>query len=377
MEAHRHKSPKKKKENKFLTWLRGWPIDWVAVVAFIAVFSATLVAMMPTPEGEKSPVVEVVTGDTTIVEAEARLSKEMTPITLDEASPLYEYFMSADRVNIMLLGINEGMTDTIMVATYDMENQKVDIISIPRDTYYYRGSSYKEYAFHKINAIYHSQGVVKLAEAVSSTLYGMPIHYYAAVDYKGVVEIMDALNDGKGIKFNVPFHMKYDDTTKGYELHIDIPAGEQTIDSSNVMQLLRFRKTNPKYAAQGYKGYPGGDIQRIQLQQDFVKEVAKQALKPSNIVDVSKVILENIESDMTYSMATKVATKAMNFDFSNVTTHMLPGTDKIISELSFWVADETQVYDMLGGIFIPGYGEEEPAAEEGAEGETTAEGSAQ
>ena len=155
-----------------------------------------------------------------------------------------------------------------------------------------------------------------------------------------------------GVKFNVPFHMKYDDTTKGYELHIDIPAGEQTIDETNVMQLLRFRKTNPSYQAQGYHSYPGGDIQRIQLQQDFITAVAKQALKPGNIGDVAKVILDNVESDMTYSMATKIAAKAVNFDFSSVNTHLLPGSDKIIQELSFWVADDTELYNMLLEIFV-------------------------
>jgi len=53
----------------------------------------------------------------------------------------------------------------------------------------------------------------------------------------------------------------------------------------------------------------------------------------------------------------------MKMDFSNVSTYTLPGTDKIISELSFWVADETQVYELLCQIFIPGYGIEETTDE--------------
>jgi len=111
------------------------------------------------------------------------LLKDMTPIALDEGSSFYELFQSQKRVNVLCLGVNDGMTDTIMLASYDMENQRVDLISIPRDTYYYRGAGFKDFANHKINAIYSSQGVVKLAEVVSEILYGMPIHYYAIAEY--------------------------------------------------------------------------------------------------------------------------------------------------------------------------------------------------
>ena len=93
-----------------------------------------------------------------------------------------------------------------------------------------------------------------LAEAVSKVLNGMPIHYYMAVDYEGVGNIVDAIG---GVWYDVPFHMKYDDTTKGIEdLHIDIPAGRQHLDRENAVEFLRFRKTNDYYKRQGYHGYP-------------------------------------------------------------------------------------------------------------------------
>lgn len=279
----------------------------------------------------------------------ASLLRDMNPIAVDEGSPFYEMFQRQQRVNILCLGVNDGMTDTIMLMSYDMDNQKVDIISIPRDTYYYRGSGYDSWAHHKINAIYSARGVVQLAETVSEMLHGMPIHYYAIVEYDDVKEVMKTIG---GVQMNIPFHMKYDDTTKGHELHIDIPEGNQIIDSSNVMEFLRFRHTNPWFARQGYKSYEGGDIQRQELQQEFVKKVIAECLKAGNIADVAKIALQNVESDMTYGMAAKIALKAMDgLSAENVKSYMLPGYAGILHELSFWIPYEDQVIDMLNEVY--------------------------
>ncbi len=277
------------------------------------------------------------------------LAQDMEKVEIDYTSDFFEAFQGSDRVNILLIGINDGMTDTIMVASYNFIDQNVNIISIPRDTHYYRGPGYASYASHKINAIYNSQGMAKLAGAVSEILYGMPIHYYAMVNYKGVQNIMDVIG---GVQMEIPFHMKYVDSTPGLELYIDIPAGKQTIDSSNVMQFLRFRHTNPSLAAQGYKSYPGGDIQRIQMQQEFVVKVIKECLKAGNIMDVMQVALDNVESDLTYAMAAKIAFTAMKgLSGENVHAYTLPGYDTILHELSFWQPDETGINDLLQTIY--------------------------
>lgn len=360
------------KSMKFLEWLRGWPFDWVSLVMFVCVFIASMLIFLPLSRGDAS-LAEALTGKGTIFNPEVddeggavRLSKDMSLLVADESSPLYEYFMSGDRVNILLIGINDNMSDTIMLATYDMEDQKIDIIAIPRDTHYYRGSDWGNYAFHKINSVYRTEGIVTLAQYVSSLLYGIPINYYVTVDYDAVVKIMDAVG---GVKINIPFHMKYDDTTKGHELHIDIPAGLQTIDSTNVMQFLRFRKANPSYAAQGYQSYPGGDIQRIEMQQEFIKAVIKECLRLKNLGKVTDVALECIKSDLTYNAAAAIVGRAMSgLDGDAVDTHVLPGEDRLLHEFSFWVSDEGATLQLLEDIFIPASEPETPEGQEGNPG---------
>ncbi|HHX92997.1 MAG TPA: LCP family protein [Clostridiales bacterium] len=305
-------------------------------------------------------------GDSTVFETEERLMDDMVPIVVDENSPFYEVFQSKDRVNFLLMGVSERMTDTLMLASYDMVNQYINMISIPRDTFYFR-PGYSPYAANKINSIYNSQGVSAVAEAVSTILYGMPIHYYAIVEYSDIRKVMDVVG---GVKVNIPFHMKYIDTTKGKELYIDIPAGEQTIDSSNVIEFLRFRKTNPAFARQGYKSYDAADIRRIQTQQEFVKAVLKECLKVGNLADVARVTLQNVESDLTYAMAGKLVLKAMSgLSSDNVSAYTLPGRDKMMHELSFWVADEEKIGEMLMEIYSLEAEAEDVEGENGEGGE--------
>jgi len=167
---------------------------------------------------------------------------------------------------------------------------------------------------------------------------------YAIVEYEDIEKVMDVIG---GVEVDVPFDMIYDDPTDTPPLHIRIYAGEQTIDSSNVMEYLRYRK-----------GYRNGDIGRIQVHQEFVKKVIKECLKAGNILDVAKVAVENVESDITYSMAISVATKAFKLSGDSINSYVLPGTDAMIQGFSFWQPNEDGIFAMLEEIYRIGSGEE-------------------
>ncbi|MCF0150469.1 MAG: LCP family protein [Firmicutes bacterium] len=359
----------------------GFVIYLSAIVAFALMFvfstaALTLYRMGTTEEeiivtGEDGEVIKQTTSSPFTIfhttETDERLSRDMTPIVVDESSPFYEAFKTQDRVNVLLMGLADGNTDTIMLASYDMENQKVSIISVPRDSFV-EVESYKSYAENKINAQYRKNGVVGTATAVSQLLYGMPIHYYVIVGYEDVRAIMDIIG---GVEVEIPFHMKYDDTTPGKELHIDIPKGLQTIDSSNVVEFLRFRHTNPWWAEKGYKSYTTGDIGRTAVQREFVQKVLSECLKKNNLLDVVKFSLENVESDLTLTTAIKVAKKAASgLSAENIEMYSMPGHDTMLHNLSFWINDEEQVYTMLEQI----YGLAEPEEGSTEEGQPEKEG---
>ena len=320
-------------------------INKKAIIIAIAVFLVATAALTMLRGGEDGEFLNIPIFE----QSETKLSKDMTPIVVDETSPFYEVFQSKDRVNVLLLGVNQGMTDVIMVCSYDMENQYVNLISVPRDTFHYRPGWDANYAGNKINAIYHSEGVAPLATAVSEILYGMPLHYYAVVEYEDIRKVMEVIG---GVEVDVPFDMIYDDPTDTPPLHIRIYAGKQTIDSSNVMEYLRYRKGN------NGSGYRNGDIGRIQVHQEFVKKVLKECLKAGNILDVAKVAVENVESDITYSMAINVGKKATKLSGDSINSYVLPGMDAMIQGYSFWKPNEEGVQAMLQEIYRIGSGEE-------------------
>lgn len=308
------------------------------ITSFLLAFVIAVAAMLPV-----RIVVKKIAGARVFnPDADIILQPDMENVEVDKTSPFYDEYKSTDRINVMLVGLATGNTDTIMVASYNTKDQRVDIISVPRDTYYAR-SNYTNYAYNKINSIYRSEDIKGLAKACSELLYGMPIHYYAIVEYDDIRKIMDAIG---GVYVDVPFRMKYDDPTADPPLHIDIPQGHVLIDSSNVEEYLRFRHGNP-----GYSSYYNGDLGRIQAQQAFVKIVLKKCLSMRNITDVATVALHNIQSDVTYAAVAQVATKALNgLSADDIYTHRLPGYDATLHNLSFWMPDETKIYDLLEEI---------------------------
>ena len=277
-----------------------------------------------------------------------------------------EVFGTDNRVNVLLLGLNHKMADTIMVASFHTEEKTIDLISVPRDTYYER-SEFKSSSTQKINSIYNTEkedGMKKLAKAVSDVLQGMPLHYYMAVDYQGVGNIVDAMG---GVEFHVPFHMKYSDPTDDPPLYIDVEEGLQVLDGENVMEFLRFRKTN----VPGYKGYPDGDEGRIRTQQAFMIAAFEQAME-GDLLKIAGAVFENVDSDFTWGTVAKLVAKAMGTEPIEVTTWTVPGeaymsaTKRDSTRLSFYFPDEEKLAEMMDVIYN-GPVEEPPAEEESAE----------
>lgn len=287
-------------------------------------------------------------GNISLFNSSDNLMKEM-PVLVDENSPFFESFKDAKRVNILLMGTNQRLSDTLILASYDMENKKVDLISIPRDTYFER-DGYNSPAERKINAAYGAGKALGSATAVSEVLMGMPIHYYAVVDYKGVANIVDSMG---GVPVNVPFHMVYNDPYAKPQLHIDIEEGYQVLSGEKAVQFIRYRH-----------GYTEGDIGRVKAQQEFMKAAFSQALS-LKLPAVASTVFQNVESDITLGMATKIATKAVGLTSESITTYLLPGHSQTINGASYWISDPDLIEQMLLTIYAPKAAADEtsPAAE--------------
>lgn len=278
--------------------------------------------------------------------------EEDFPVIVNEDSPFFEAFTDKKRVNVLLLGLNDGLSDTIMLASFDTKAKHVDLISIPRDTYYHREGHNGE-AENKINAAYR-KNPLNTAKAVSEVLLGIPINYYAVIDYDGVETIVDAMG---GVPMTIPFNMKYSDPYDTPPLVINIPKGDTVLDGEHAVQFLRYRK-----------GYVEGDIGRVKAQQEFMKSAFKQMLS-LNLPKIAKKIFENVESDITIGTATALATKAMGISSSDITTYLLPGTP--LPDAPYYVIPDAEgTAEMINQIYSiepepePGEGTGEEAAAE-------------
>lgn len=107
------------------------------------------------------------------------------------------------RTNVLLLGMRgEGvaggglLADTIMIASFKGDEDKVALISIPRDLYV---KIPNENYHAKINSVYaHGEdsgrggGITQMKQVISE-ITGQPIHYVATINFAGFEQLIDAV----------------------------------------------------------------------------------------------------------------------------------------------------------------------------------------
>ncbi|MBF4695641.1 LCP family protein [Fusibacter ferrireducens] len=280
--------------------------------------------------------------------------KPQEPIVeVDTRTELQKLADSSNRVNVLAFGLNDSLADTMMFISFDPDEQKIDILSIPRDTYHHV-EGFNNPGQKKMNAVYGMKevgGVNGMKKYVSEFL-GVPIDYYVKVDFKAVQAVVDVLG---GYKVKVPFDMDYDDVWASPELHIHLKAGTQTLDGKETVKFLRFRKNNDGTISEG-------DIQRIPRQQAFVNTMIKKALSAQLPSVMNTIINSNyVKTDMTIEDALGYAVKAAGMKTDQISFYTVTGEDKKINGLDYWIHDPAELESTLLKI----YGTEKKAEENG------------
>ena len=202
---------------------------------------------------------------------------------------------SKDYWTVLILGRDTGgggNTDTMLLASYDVTNQKATVMSIPRDT-----MVNIPYDVKKINGVYNyggggEAGIQYLYKEISQ-LVGFEPDYQVVVEWEAVGQIVDAMD---GVWFDVPRNMNYDDPLQN--LHIHQEKGYRLLSGEDAMEVLRYRCDNDKRY-----GYPEGDVGRIKTQQAFLSAMVEQLLKVENVPKIRQfiqVFQDNVETDLTF-----------------------------------------------------------------------------
>ncbi|MDG2992259.1 LCP family protein [Candidatus Synechococcus calcipolaris G9] len=221
----------------------------------------------------------------------------------------------------------EGLSDTMLLVRFDPRDQRLTILSIPRDTLTWipgRGDA-------KINEANALGGPALAAQTVSELLGDVPIDRYLRINVQGISKLVDALG---GVTIHVPKDMRYQDMSQ--RLNIDLQEGRQHLDGEKALDFLRFRYDEL------------GDIGRVQRQQSFMRALIEQTAQPDTLgrlPQILGVIRENLDTNLTVQELASLAGFMAQVPRSRVQMLMLPGDFNGTGreEISYWLPSYRQI----------------------------------
>ncbi len=197
------------------------------------------------------------------------------PASVSAADPQTKVsFERQDRINFLLMGVDlrpgergPARTDTMIIVTLDPGSKTVGMLSIPRDLWV----PIPGYGENRINTAYfmgdardYPGGGPALAKKTIQYNFGIPIHYYIAINFVGFRKLVDEIG---GITIDVPKEINdpsFPDDTYGYRT-LFIPKGLQHMDGQMALDYARTR-------------HGDSDFNRMRRQQQVIKAVKDQAL---------------------------------------------------------------------------------------------------
>lgn len=149
-----------------------------------------------------------------------------------EKTPIYD----SDIIDILILGENQDLTDTIIIASIHPKRKNITLISIPRDIVY-KG--------RKLNELYKKYGIGKLNEAIRE-ITGLTIDKYVSIQFEGFIQLVDQLN---GITLNVEKEIldnQYPGENFSYKT-VHFQQGIQIMDGKKALEYARSRKSSSDF----------------------------------------------------------------------------------------------------------------------------------
>ncbi len=224
-----------------------------------------------------------------------------------------------DRINILLLGVDKResedvpRSDTIIIVTIDPLTRDVAMLSIPRDLLV----TIPGYGDTKINAAYSygAQTEVTGPGLVRATIeynFGIPIHYFAEVDFDGFVRIVDTLG---GVTVDVPAPIK-DDEYPGerYDYtRIYFPTGLQHMDGRTALRYVRTR-------------HDDNDFARGARQQQVLQALREQGIRLNLIARADKLLAQladTVRTDLSPTEVLALAKLGTEIDRGKIRTYSL------------------------------------------------------
>ncbi len=237
-----------------------------------------------------------------------------------------------EALNILLLGVDKrdgdaGRSDTMMILTLNPQKEKMQILSIPRDT---RTTIVGRGVEDKINHAY-AFGFTDMSVATVENMLDIELDYFVEMNMEGLSELIDELGgitvqnelDWQG---NNGFHY-----SKG-ELHLD---------GSETLGYARMRKEDPE-----------GDFGRTARQRQVVEAAID---KGANIASVGKIrgfidiLGNNMGSNMDFEDMRNLLSNYAEAH-RNTSQYMLQGSGTTIDGIYYYQVSDEELAKVNGMI---------------------------
>ena len=175
-----------------------------------------------------------------------------------------------ERENILILGVDsrgedKARTDTMMIFSWDKQNNDVKVISFMRDIY----ADIPGHQSYKLNTAFYL-GEVQLLKDTMKGMFGLPIHHYALIDFSSFESLVDIIApDG------VPVNVEKDMSEK---IGVTLNKGQQNLNGQELLGYARFRSDAE------------GDFGRVGRQQLVMEILKDELLSIENIPNLPKFI---------------------------------------------------------------------------------------
>lgn len=268
-------------------------IIFVVEILIIAVMLALVWKVFQTTEAAEGPHLVEIQEDDIIInpEVQENLNQGIAGEEEDKAKGYW---------NIALFGVDAtkpeqlykgSRSDTIMIASINMDNGEIKLVSVYRDTYLNRGND----TYGKCNAAYASNGAPQAMSMLNMNL-DLAITDFVTVDYHAIKAAVDGLG---GIWLDVDKEeIKH---INNYQTSIirdtDIPQSEYVAVTETGYQLVNGLQA-AAYCRIRYGG--GDDFKRAERQREVIKAMEAQAKTKSigELTDLLPKVLQYVYTDI-------------------------------------------------------------------------------
>lgn len=247
----------------------------------------------------------------------------------------------SQKMTILLMGVDSNglntdpflgtRSDTMMLVSIDPCENKVGVVSIPRDS----RVRIPNHGVDKINSA-HAFGGAPLSVQTVREAFGVPCDHYIEVDTGGLKKLFEILGP---VQVLVEKEMHYVDHAA--KLNVDLKPGLQTLTPAQTEEYVRFRHD------------ARGDIGRIERQQWFIRQAAKKFKEPEIVLKLPQLVAlayQCVRTDLPIQDIMSIALYAKDFPHEHVVTATLPGEGQMINGGSYWVPDSIASQVMFSKI---------------------------